>query len=74
MVRIAREVGDDSVQFFLFLVGEREGQKEVVFPAQVMELFADCLVALLAFLWTYTAPLGLLKGGSNNTAAVCGNT
>lgn len=73
VVRIESEVGDDSVQFFLFLVEEREGQKEVVFPARVMELFADCLVALFAFLCTYTAPLGLLKGGLNNPAAVYGN-
>lgn len=73
VVRIEREVGDDSVQLFLFLVEERKGQKEVVFPAWVMELFVASLVALLAFFCTYTAPLGLLKGGLNNAAAVYGN-
>lgn len=47
VVGIEREVGDDSVPCFLFLVEEREGQQGVVFLAQVTELFVPCLVALV---------------------------
>lgn len=60
-VRIEREAGDDSVKLFLILVEEREGQKEVAFLDQVMELCVARVVALRSFFLMYTAQQGLLK-------------